>query len=158
MRRPIVSLCLTLSVLALAPIAKGQEASEKQAASLAGRYSFVSGEKNGGEAPEESLKDSKVSITAKEIIATDRSNKRTYMATYTLDTSKKPWRISMESLVPTIGAKAEGLVAIEGDTLKIVYALPGSEAPREFRTKEGQHLWVLKAMEDPASQRPSEEK
>jgi|GEM_PF-1426125 len=156
MRHVLSLVCFSSLICAAFLIAVGQEKSNRETSDLAGRYSFVSGEKNGGESPDENLKDSKVSITAKEIIATDKSDKRTYVATYTLDKSKEPWRISMESLVPTIGAKAEGLVSVDGETLKIIYALPGAEAPTEFKTKKGQHLWVLKAEKDAKANQSAE--
>ena len=149
MRRFLICLSLVLTALALPFANAADEATDSDAAQLAGVYRFVSGEKNGGEAPDENLKQSKVSITAKEIVATDQADKRTYVATYKLDTSKKPWRISMESILPAVGAKAEGLIEKDGDTVKIIYALPGGETPTEFKTKEMQHLWVLKAQAKP---------
>jgi uncharacterized protein (TIGR03067 family) len=141
---------IAVALVAFAGTLFGEEpAASEEASKLAGTYRFVSGAKHGGEASAEDLATSKVSITAKEIIATNGENQRTYVATYTLDTSKTPWRITMESLVPTIGAKAEGLVSLEGDTLKLIYALPGGETPTEFRTREKQHMWTLKAEPKP---------
>jgi uncharacterized protein (TIGR03067 family) len=149
MRFASVGLFFAAAVSCISLTAFAEEPTDADAASLAGTYRFVSGEKYGGEEPAENLKQSKVSITAGEIIATDQDNKRSYVATYKLDTTKKPWRISMESIVPTIGAKAEGLVSKDGDTLKLIYALPGGDLPTEFKTKEKQLMWVLKADKKP---------
>ncbi len=150
---------LTLTLLALLPLlftatlltgtAQGDDSADKatiKEAPLAGVYRFEGGQKNGGEAPQENLKQAKVSISATEIVATDKDDNRTYVATYTLDTAKKPWRIRMESILPAIGAKADGLVEVQDDGIvRIIYALPGGETPTEFQTKEKQHMWVLKA-------------
>lgn len=141
---------LLFTATLLAASAHGDEAGDKPAtkkdAPLAGVYRFEGGQKNGGEAASEDLKQAKVSITATEIVATDKDDNRTYMATYTLDTAQKPWRIRMESILPAVGAKADGLVEMQDDGIvRIIYALPGGEMPTEFKTKEKQHMWVLKA-------------
>ena len=41
--------------------------------------------------------------------------------------------------------KTTGLIKKEGDTVTIIYALPGGEAPKDFKTKEKQNLFVLKS-------------
>jgi hypothetical protein len=38
----------------------------------------------------------------------------------------------------------EGLIASEGETVKLIYALPGGKAPTEFKTAEKQQMFVLK--------------
>ena len=39
---------------------------------------------------------------------------------------------------------AKGLIEKKGDTVKLIYALPGGETPTEFKTKEKQLMFVLK--------------
>ena len=41
-------------------------------------------------------------------------------------------------------AEAVGLVKREGDTVTLIYALPGGKPPTEFKTQERQNLFVLK--------------
>ena len=43
-------------------------------------------------------------------------------------------------------ADSRGLVKKEGDTLTLVYALPGGETPKEFKAGEKQHLFVMKML------------
>ena len=117
---------------------------KKAAASLEGGYTIVSGEKAGKAIPEADIKGSIVRFTGDKILGTDKDKKEFFSATYTLDTSKAPWVINMTSKEPK-EAKATGLVKKEGDTLTLIYALPGGEAPKEFKTKEGQQLFVLKS-------------
>jgi uncharacterized protein (TIGR03067 family) len=122
------------------------QAEEKAAAkSLEGGYTIVSGEKDGKPIPDERIKGSLVRFTADKIAGTDKDKKEFFLASYTLDSSKKPWVIQMKSTSPKV-AEATGLVKKEGDTLTIIYALPGAEAPKEFKTGPNQHLFVLKAL------------
>jgi uncharacterized protein (TIGR03067 family) len=121
-----------------------KESVEKAAASpLEGRYTVVSGEKDGKAVPAEKLKGSVVVFTGDKIVGTDKDRKEFFAATFTLDTAKKPWPIKMKSTNPK-EMDATGLVKKEGDTITIVYALPGGDAPAEFKTKDKQHLFVLK--------------
>jgi uncharacterized protein (TIGR03067 family) len=124
---------------------KADKADKVVASPLDGTYTVVSGEKDGKPVPAERLKGSIVVFAGNTIVGTDKDKKEFFSATYTLDTAKKPWVIRMKSITPK-EAEATGLVKKEGDTLTIVYSLPGASAPTEFRTKEKQHLFVLKAM------------
>ena len=119
---------------------------EKAAApGLEGAYTIVAGEKDGKPVPEEKLKGSVVRFTADKIVGTDRDKKEFFTATYVLDSKKEPWVIRMKSAGPK-EAEAVGLLKRDGDTLTIVYALPGADSPKEFKTKDRQHLFVMKRL------------
>jgi uncharacterized protein (TIGR03067 family) len=125
--------------------AEDKKADEKKAASsLEGGYTIVSGEHGGKMIPEAEIKGSVVRFTGNQILGTDKDKKEFFSATYTLDTSKTPWVINMTSKQPK-EEKTTGLIKKEGDTVTIIYALPGGEAPKEFKTKEKQNLFVLKS-------------
>jgi len=115
-------------------------------AALEGTYTIVSGEENGKATPEERIKGSVVRFTADRVVGTDKDRKEFFAAGYTLDSSKKPWVIKMKSTSPK-ESEAVGLIKKEGDTLTLVYALPGGEMPKEFKTKDKQLMFVLKAAE-----------
>jgi len=119
---------------------------KKAAASLEGGYTIVSGEKAGKAIPEGEIKGAVVRFTGDKILGTDKDKKEFFSATYTLDTSKTPWLIAMTSKTRDgKEATATGLIKKEGDTVTVVYALPGGEAPKDFKTREGQQLFVLKS-------------
>jgi uncharacterized protein (TIGR03067 family) len=111
-----------------------------------GTYTIVSGERSGEKLTAEDVAGQKVEITADEIIGADKDDKKTYVAAYKLSTKKRPYRIDMTSEDPN-GKKldSQGLIQKEGDTVRIIYALPGGEAPTEFKTKDNQQMFVLKA-------------
>ena len=58
------------------------------------------------------------------------------MATYTVDTGKKPYIISMVTTLPDKGVMARGLIEKDGETIRLIYALPDGTLPTEFKTKE----------------------
>src|SRR5262245_11462187 len=66
---------------------------------LLGTYRIVAGEKNGLPISEDRLKDVTVRIASNAITTYDKDKKEVYAATYVLNTSRKPWRISMTSSI-----------------------------------------------------------
>ena len=119
-------------------------AEEKAASKLEGTYTIVSGEKSGQPIPEDRLKGSTITVEGSKVYGSDKDKKDFFGATFSLDSSVKPMKISMTSTAPKAGEKASGVISIEGDTVKICYALPNGETPTEFSTKEKQHCFVLK--------------
>jgi len=127
---------------------------KKAVASLEGAYTIVSGERDGKAIPEAEIKGAVVRFTDGKIVGTDKDRKEFFAATYAVDAAKKPWKIDMKSIAPAKaspggdapkdGMKASGLIKKEGDTLTIIYALPGGETPTAFKTKEKQQMFVLK--------------
>jgi uncharacterized protein (TIGR03067 family) len=128
-------------------------AEKPAAAPLEGGYAIVSGEKDGKTIPPEHLKGSAVLFTADRIVGTDKDKKELFTASYTLDTTRTPWVIKMKSTTP-MESEAVGLIKKDGDTVTIVYALPGADAPTEFRTRDKQHLFVLKSLLKPSPTKP----
>lgn len=110
---------------------------------LEGGYTIVSGDSDGKPIPAERVKGHTTRFSGNKIVTTDKDKKEIYVAEYKLDESAKPCKITMKSTSPKEGA-ASGLIKKEGDTITLIYALPGGEAPTDFKTKEKQNLFVLK--------------
>ncbi len=125
--------------------------SKAHAEQLVGTYEIISGEKEGKEIESARLKDVRVQIAANAITTYDKDKKEIYAASYELDTSHKPWRLTMTATLTPVdgkGTKAEGLIEkTDNETVKLIYALPGGEAPTEFRAHEKQQLFVLKRLD-----------
>jgi uncharacterized protein (TIGR03067 family) len=120
-------------------------AAEDNPIKLDGEYTLVSGERDGKPIPEEKIKGAIVKFTGDRIVGTDKDRKEFFAATFTLDTTTSPWAIKMKSTTPK-DSEAKGVIKREGDKITIAYALPGGATPTEFKTKEKQHLFVLKSM------------
>jgi uncharacterized protein (TIGR03067 family) len=155
--RAIVAGAIFASGLALAAAAapaadKGDN--DKAATSIEGAYAIVSGQRDGKAIPEAEIKGAVVNITQGKIVSTDRNAKQFFAATYTVDAGKKPMAIHMTTAPaesspgaePKKPMTADGLVKKDGDTLTIIYALPGGKAPTEFKAGEKQQMFVMKTL------------
>ena len=114
-------------------------------AAIVGTYKIVAGEEDGKKLPANELKGDVVTFGLDQVTGIDKDKKEIFVATYTLDTSKKPWVIHMKSVMaPRVGERAEGLLEKDGDNLKLIYALPGGKMPTSFSSQTKQHLFVMK--------------
>lgn len=111
---------------------------------LDGTYQIVSGEEGGKPLPGDHWKGATVTFKGDKVYGTDKDKKEFFAAQFTIDVSKKPYHIMMVNTVPKSGEKASGVISVDGDTVKLAYNLPGGEPPTDFKTKEKQHLFVLK--------------
>jgi len=144
---------LSFVVLLLAlPVAFAEDRDDKkdktvdkkaEASKLQGTYTIVSGKRDGEDLPKKDFAHSVVVIEKGKIYGHDKEKKEFFGATYTLDTSSKPWKISMVSTSPKKGEKAEGVVELHGDKVRIAYALPGGETPKTFEAGKKQQSFVL---------------
>ena len=151
---------LSLSAAAAQPPARPGADEKSDSTPLAGAYTIVSGERHGKALPAEEVKGAIVTFADGKIIGKDKDKNEFYTATYKLDQSQKPWRITMKTT--SVGGAGDkepkelpattGLVKKEGDTVTIIYALPGGEEPKDFKTGEKQQLFVLKS--EKSSEKP----
>lgn len=111
---------------------------------LDGTYTIVAGEKNGTEIPADKLMGSIIKFDGETVLGTDKDKKEFFGCTFQIDKTTSPHTISMTSTAPMKGEKAVGIIEMKGDTVKLCYALPGGDAPKEFKTKEKQHCFTLK--------------
>lgn len=120
---------------------------------LLGKFQIVSGERNGQRIAPERIQAVTVRIAKDTITTLDKAEKEVYVATYTLDKTHKPWRIKMvATLTPdkSKGTTSDGLIAVDGNTVKLIYALPGGMAPMpskdgdSFHTKDKQQMFSMK--------------
>ena len=141
---PVVALALGAIGASYSNQTAGADDKDKDA-KLDGGYTLVSGERDGKAIPEERIKGSIVKFTGDRIVGTDKDRKEFFVSTYTIDKSKTPWTIKMKSTTPK-DSEASGVIKKDGDTITIAYNLPGGTPPTDFKTKEKQHLFVLKNM------------
>jgi uncharacterized protein (TIGR03067 family) len=134
---------VSLSVLSLAGALKAADG----AADLVGGYTIVSGEISGIPEREERIKGSVVRFSEDRVVVVDKESKELFGATFKLDTTQSPWQITMTSkLGQNEGQVARGLIEKDGDTVRLIYALPGGQTPTEFKTKDKQLMFVMKNM------------
>ena len=109
---------------------------------------ITSGEKEGNKEPNDRIEGTIVTFTKETVIVTDKQKKEVYSASYKLDSTTNPCQITMTSRVEgSAGEIAQGLIQRDKDddkVVRLVYALPTGETPKEFKTKEKQLMFVLK--------------
>ena len=109
-----------------------------------GRYTIVTGERDGRPVPDEKLVGKTIRIEKDRIVGVDAANKEFLDATFTVDGTRTPALLKMKSVLPVAG-ETTGLIEKTGDTVRIVYAAPGSPPPTGFRTQAMQFMFVLRA-------------
>jgi uncharacterized protein (TIGR03067 family) len=117
---------------------------------LTGFYTLTSGENSGEKLSPDRVEGTTVRFSRDRILVADREKKELYAATYTLDARQKPWRVTMTSKLPDSEQTVHGLLEKEGDTVRLIYALPGAEPPTEFKTADKQLLFVMTRGQEPA--------
>jgi uncharacterized protein (TIGR03067 family) len=151
---PRFRLAMGLGLIALAgSLAIAQESDQKQTEGnkactpedLVGRYTIISGERDGLKEPAERLQGIVVTFTTDKVVVVDKDKKERYSASYTLDSTKNPATIVMTSRVEgSAGEIARGLIKKDKETLHLIYALPTGEIPEGFKTREKQLMFVMK--------------
>ena len=145
----IRTFALTLA-LAVAVSAEDKKNDKKpadfDAKELAGKWNFTEGMKAGEKTEADKLKEPAV-ITAEKI--TLKTADGTFIFKYKVDAKASPVAIDMEILEPDgfKGAKAKGIIALDGEKLKLAYnPTPDGARPTDFKsTKDnGHHVFMLK--------------
>lgn len=112
------------------------EEAKKDMKALEGEWSMVSSMVNGMPLPEIFMTDMKLTFKDDEITAMLGPN-RALNTKYKLDPAKKPKEIDYQPRDPSKGKPQLGIYELEGDALKICYAVPGRERPSDFTAKMG---------------------
>jgi uncharacterized protein (TIGR03067 family) len=112
---------------------------------LSGKYTVVSGKKNGADIDE---KAKKATYTATADTFTIAGGDTKFVISYKLKPGTTPVEIDMsiaEGPDGTKGATAAGIVEVKGDTLKLAYSLDKEKRPKNFDGKEGYFVELKKA-------------
>jgi uncharacterized protein (TIGR03067 family) len=131
--------------------AKPSEAAKAEMAKMEGVWTIEESLKDGNPAiPEEQRKEARQTI---------KEDKRTIKigdmvvseATYTLDPSAKPKRITVKvAKGPLEGKEYPGIYELDGDNLKIIIRMEGKDPPKDFKSTEGSNtlLQVYKRVKE----------
>ena len=112
---------------------------------LSGKYTLVSGKKNGADVDEKAKK-ATYTVTADTITIAGGDAK--FVISYKLKTDKTPVEVDMsiaEGPDGSKGATAVGIVEVKGDTLKLAYSLDKDKRPKNFDAKDGYYVELKKA-------------
>ena len=139
-------LSLAACGLFIVSLSAEEKAVKLDAKSLEGKWTITKGEHDGKALLPDHFKGSVVTFTKSKIYGTDKNTKEFFSADYTLDTSSTPATIKMTSIAPK-KEKSDGIIEMDGDTVRLCYALPGGETPKKFEAGLKQNCFTLKRIE-----------
>lgn len=135
---------LCASVLALCCLVNlnADDKKEFDAKKLEGKWTFVSGMKNGAEAGED-MKKAEFEIVKDVMTLTNMG--QVFKFKFTTEGKTNPANIDLEMTESPFGGgmKAKGIVSVEGDEFKLCYIPMGDKRPEKFDGKEA-FFFVLK--------------
>lgn len=140
--RTAIGLSAGVFLLICSPVGSADKEDKFDAEKMVGTWTYVSVEKNGQKADNDSIKEGKVTIAKDKM--TLEGSAGTFVLKYKLDTTKKPVTIDMEMTEGGgQGSTAKGIIAVQGDELKLCYSTSDA-APKKFEAKEGsEHRLVI---------------
>ncbi|MEW6304319.1 MAG: TIGR03067 domain-containing protein [Verrucomicrobiota bacterium] len=110
---------------------------------LQGVWSCVSATINGKVLPEETVKQLRLTLT-RDRYQTEKGTEVLFDSGYTVETSARPPRINIVGTEGALaGKEAQGIYALEGDTLTLCYTMPGKERPAGFESAAGSEAYLL---------------
>jgi uncharacterized protein (TIGR03067 family) len=137
----VATCCFLASLGSPYAIADAQEDAFKQELkALAGTWRPIFSETDGSKAPEERLKESRITRDEVGLVIGRRGDMIVLEATVKkIDASKKPKTIDSEVTAGDLkGMTLQGIYEIDGDTLRVCVVLPGKgDRPTEFSGKAG---------------------
>jgi uncharacterized protein (TIGR03067 family) len=137
---------LVLIVLAVLPAWSQEEkpTASRNGLNLVGTYHIVAAERNGQPVPMDHFRGHVVQITPDQIRTLDKDKKEILVVSYKIDPSTTPCRIATISEMPIKNMKNSGLIEKNGDTIRLICAMPGGQDPTTFKTANDQQMFVLK--------------
>src|SRR5262249_21366912 len=112
---------------------------------LDGQHQIVAGERDGKAMDQAVIKGCTFRFAGEKVTAATKDGNAFLTAEYTLNSNKKPCVIVMKLTEGSDkGKELHGLIERNADTIRIIYAGPGAEAPTEFKTKANQAMYTLK--------------
>jgi uncharacterized protein (TIGR03067 family) len=136
-----------IATLALAIVASAIAADKENSAGLKsqviGAWSCAEATINGKPLAETSVKKLHLAMTDTRY-KTQRKDEVLFDSTYRLDTTKTPAHINMVGTEgDLIGKEAQGIIAVDGDTLKICYTMPGKPRPASFASATNSEAYFI---------------
>jgi uncharacterized protein (TIGR03067 family) len=137
------------ALLVVAVLARAEDRKDdKDASKLVGTWTVTTEFKGTKEETAADVRGKQVNITRDTITCTDKAGKTDMVCTYELNTSKKPWQVTLNCTEGEYkGKKLLGIAQIEGDTLKLSFSHLTKDFPSEFKAVADSCFFTLKRAE-----------
>jgi uncharacterized protein (TIGR03067 family) len=145
LRLPVGRVALGLALLTLAVacvcFAGGRpkgDAIRAEMAKLAGTWQLISGENDGGKAPEESARKHKFVLTAEGTYVTKSGDQTLGEGAYVLDLGRTPKAVDFRADTGLLaGQMLHSIYRLDGDELAFCFCVTGTDRPTEFAAGAG---------------------
>jgi uncharacterized protein (TIGR03067 family) len=118
------------ALVAVTGLVSAEEKAKFDASKLVGKWKLTEGTKSGMKVDEKNLAGE---VTIDKDAITIQGGDMKHVMAYKIDATKSPVEITMEGKEgPSTGSKADGIIALDGDTLKLAYTtnIPGFDGKR----------------------------
>lgn len=113
---------------------------------LEGQHQIVAGERDGKPLNDSDFKGSTFRFTGDKVVAANKDGTEFLTADYTVNAEQNPCHIVMRLTAGSDKGKAlRGLIERKDDTIRVIYGAPDGERPTEFKTRENQTMYTLRA-------------
>jgi len=130
-------------IVATTAFAAEKEINASLASRVIGTWSCAAAKINGKSLPDTTTKKLRLTMTDTRY-KTERNGEVLFDSTYHLDVTKKPAHINMVGTEGDLaGKEAQGIIAVEGDTLKICYTMPGKPRPASFESATNSEAYLI---------------
>jgi uncharacterized protein (TIGR03067 family) len=134
-----------VAMMGLTITAMANSAQDKEKPKLEGQHQIIAGERDGKALNEADIKGYTFRFTGEKVVGASKDGTEFLAADFTLDPNKTPCVIVMKLTAGSDkGKELKGLVERKDNTIRIIYAGPGADAPTEFKTKQNQAMYTLK--------------
>ncbi len=133
-----ISVLLIVVVILLQAVeVRGEDKGKDDLEKLAGVWTCVSGVNDGKALPEDIVKQLKLTLT-KDQYKTEKGQVLVFDGVYKIDAGQRPKHIDITAPEgEQAGKTSKGIYALEGDMLRMCYANPDKDRPKDFESKLG---------------------
>ena len=140
--------CVSWFIVGFGAITAGGEANDeaikKDRTQMTGTWRPIAYQKDGKKAPDEQLAKTRTIFSADGKIMVQREGKTIVQGTIMIDPAKKPKQSNGTFTDGELKGTTLGIYEVDGDNMKICYAMPGKDRPTEFSSKPGSgHVLVF---------------
>ena len=126
-----------------------KEAPKFDATKMVGKWAITGGMKDGTKVDADKYKDTDATyVEATKDKLTLKTPEGTFEFAYKINDKASPVEVDLEITAPDMfkGAKATGIVKMDGDTMTLCYPAMGGEKPKDFEAKEksGHYCFTMK--------------
>jgi uncharacterized protein (TIGR03067 family) len=148
----LLTLAIASFVVAAGVLTAGNDdAIQKDRKLMAGTWRVLSLEKDGKKTTAEQLEKTRSIISADGSAMVQREGKTIIQGNFKIDPTKKPKQSEATYTLGELKGKTVlGIYEVDGDNMRICYALPGQDRPTEFSSKPGSgHVLIVYKRDKP---------